>query len=173
MAGGADPGRLALSPRAEAPMALPPNQRRPPAAEPERQAGPADLTPQGDGDRWVATLCYALASFPAPLFAFVTYFVNRKLPGYRRFHAQQAVAMGVIVILVELVMSFFVGDFELDNPPRPILVVGAVALAVELSSAYRVYAADGPVVIPVVTPLARRLFPNFPTDDELGLPSKP
>ena len=137
----------------------PPNQAGPPrgvARRPTPEA-PADLTPRSDGDRFIAAFSYFFAS--APLFAVVVLVLNRA-PGYRRYHAQQALAFALAILVIELGVGLFLGFGEGS-------LAALAALPFEFWYGYTAYAADGPFVIPLVTPLARRLFPGFPSDEEL------
>jgi len=124
--------------------------------EPTRVGGPAetepeeDLSPTGDADRFVAACCYFFASlFPV---AVVVFLLNLRTPGFRRYHAQQAIAFALIILAFELVVAGLGYG-----------VVAAVApLPFEFWYAYKTYASGEAFTIPYVTPLARRLFPSFP-----------
>jgi uncharacterized membrane protein len=111
----------------------------------------ADLTPRGDGDRLIAACGY----FFAPIFSWVIYLFNRGRPGYRRYHAQQGIAFGLVV----LVFGFL---FALPGNRLLTGVAFLVPLALEVFYAVKAYAASDPFTIPGVTKLTRRLFPNFP-----------
>jgi uncharacterized membrane protein len=111
----------------------------------------ADLSPQGDGDRLVAAFGY----FFAPIFSWVIYLFNLRRPGYRRYHAQQGIAFGLVV----LVFGFL---FALPGNRLLTAVAFVVPLVLEVFYAYKAYAASAPFTIPGVTKLTRRLFPNFP-----------
>lgn len=149
-------------------MALPPNQIDPPRRSPERGGetdAPNDLAAQDDGDRFAAALCYALASLPVPIFAAISAFVQRHTPGYRRFHAQQAIALGVLVLAVEFFAALLGGG---DAQSTPVVVVAFAALAVEIFYGWKAWQTKKAFAIPLVTPVARSLFRSFPSAEELG-----
>lgn len=119
---------------------------------------PVDLTPGGDADRFLVAFAYFLAS--VPLFALLLFLFNRE-QGYRRFHAQQALAFAVVILVVEVAVGIVLGVGDGSR-------AGLAALPFEFWYGYKAYAADGPFAIPLVTTLARRLFPGFPSAAEIG-----
>lgn len=110
-----------------------------------------DLAPRNDGDRFLAACSY----FFAPIFGWIVYLFSFRTPSYRRYHAQQAIAFGLIVLGVQVLSA-------LPRSRAVAVVAFLVPLAFEFFYATKAYAASEPFTIPYVTPLTRRLFPTFP-----------
>jgi len=125
-----------------------PSAARPDESQPP---DPADLPPLSETDRVLAALAYLFT----PIAAWLVFLFAPRGPNFRRAHAEQAIVVGLVILVFEVVLAV---------PDGRAIAIAAylVPLALHSLLAFRAYTANAVFLLPALAPLTRRLFPDFP-----------